>query len=92
MLFEDHDRTAGEALRSSPVAKAKPSPAAERKAKKKRTDDGQPVHSFRTLLADLATLTRNIVTFGNAPEVALLARPTEIQQRVFDLLAVKLQM
>jgi hypothetical protein len=90
MLFEDHDRAAGEASRSSPVAKAQPSPAAKRKAKNKRTDDGQPVHSFRTLLADLATLTRNIVKCGNAPEMALLARPTEIQQRVFDLLGIKL--
>jgi hypothetical protein len=90
MLFDDHDRAAGEALRSSPVAKAQPSPAAKRKAKKKCTDDGLPVHSFRTLLADLATLTRNIVKCGNAPKMALLARPTEIQQRVFDLLGIKL--
>jgi hypothetical protein len=90
MLFDDHDRAAGEALRSSPVAKAKPSPAAKRKANKKHTDDGLPVHSFRTLLADLATLTRNIVKCGNAPEMALLARPTEIQQRAFDLLGIKL--
>ena len=91
ILFDDHDRAAGEALRASPVAKAKPSPAARRKAKKKRTDDGQPVHSFRTLLADLATLTRNIVRCGKAPNMALLARPTQIQQRAFDLLGVKLQ-
>jgi hypothetical protein len=90
MLFDDHDRAAGEALRSSPVAKAKPSPAAKRKVNKKHTDDGLPVHSFRTLLADLATLTRNIVKCGNAPEMALLARPTEIQQRAFDLLGIKL--
>jgi hypothetical protein len=90
MLFDDHDRTAGEALRSSPVAKAEPSPAAKRKAKKKRTDDGLPVHSFRTLLADLATLTRNTVRCGNAPAITLLAKPTEIQQRAFDLLGVKL--
>jgi len=90
MLFDDHDRAAGVALRSSPVAKAEPSPAAKRKAKKKCTDDGLPVHSFRTLLADLATLTRNIVKCGNAPEMALLARPTEIQQRAFDLLGIKL--
>jgi hypothetical protein len=55
ILFDDHDRAAGEALRSSQVAKAEPSPAAKRKAKKKRTDDSLPVHSFRTLLADLAT-------------------------------------
>ena len=33
MLFDDHDRVAAEALRSSPVAKARPSPAAKRKAK-----------------------------------------------------------
>src|SRR5262249_51891206 len=92
MLFDDHDRAAGEALRSSPVAKAEPSPAAKRKAKKKRTDDGQPVHSFQTLLADLATLTRNTVRCGNAPEMTVLATPTEIQQRAFDLLSVKLQM
>src|SRR6516162_2038498 len=92
MLFDDHDRAAGEALRSSPVAKAEPSPAAKRKAKTKRTDDGQPVHSFRTLLADLATLTRNTVRCGRAPEITLLARPTEIQQRALDLLGVKLQL
>src|SRR6266481_7715214 len=91
VLFDDHDRAAGEALRSSLVAKAEPSPAAKRKAKKKRTDDGQPVHSFRTLLADLATLTRNTVRCGKAPEMTLLARATEIQQRAFDLLGVKLQ-
>jgi len=92
MLFDDHDRAAGEALRSSPVAKAEPSPAATRKARTKRTDNGQPVHSFRTLLSDLATLTRNIVRCGKAPEFALLARPTEIQQRALDLLGVKLQL
>jgi Transposase DDE domain len=90
MLFDDHDRAAGEALRASPVAKAEPSPAAKRKANKKCTDEGLPVHSFRTLLADLATLTRNTVRCGKAPEMALLARPTEIQQRAFDLLGIKL--
>jgi Transposase DDE domain len=92
MLFDDHDRAAGEALRSSPVAKAEPSPAAKRKAKKKHTDDGLPAHSFRTLLADLATLTRNTVRCGKAPEMTLLAKPTEIHQRAFDLLGIKLTM
>jgi len=92
ILFDDHDRAAGEALRASPVAKAKPSPAAKRKAKTKRTDDGLPVHSFRTLLADLATLTRNIVRSANAPATVLLASPTKSQQRAFDLLGVKSQL
>jgi Transposase DDE domain len=92
ILFDDHDRAAGQALRASPVAKAKPSPAAKRKAKTKRTDDGQPVHSFRTLLADLATLTRNAVRCGKAPAMAILARPTKIQQRAFELLGGKPQL
>ena len=92
MLFDDHHRAAGEALRSSPVAKAQPSPAATRKARTKRSDNGQPVHSFRTLLADLATLTRNTVRCAKGPEMALLARPTEIHQRALDLLGVKLQL
>ena len=89
ILFDDHDRAAGEALRSSPVAKAQPSPAAKRKAKTKRTDDGLPVHSFRSLLADLATLTRNIVRFGRAAPFAVLATPTEIQRRALDLLGIQ---
>jgi hypothetical protein len=89
MLFDDHDRAAGEALRASPVAKAQPSPAAKRKAKTKRTDDGLPVHSFHTLLADLATLTRNTVRLARTHTMALLATPTQIQQRAFDLLAFK---
>jgi hypothetical protein len=67
MLFDDHDRAAAEAERASPVAKAKVSKAAYRKASTQRIDAGggdlQPVHSFRTLLDDLATLTRNTVAF-----------------------------
>ncbi len=92
MLFDDHDRAAAEALRSSPVAKAQPSPAARRKAKTKRTDDGLPVHSFRTMLADLATLTRNTVRMAGARTMVLLATPTQIQQRAFDLLGIKPQL
>jgi Transposase DDE domain len=92
MLFDDHDRAVGEALRPSPVAKAQPSPAAKRKAKTKRTAEGLPVHSFRTLMADLATLTRNTAKLAGAPATVLLASPTPIHQRAFDLLGVKPQM
>jgi CHASE3 domain sensor protein len=59
ILFDDDDKAAGEALQISPVAPARRSPRAERKAQRKRTDQGEPVHSFQTLLADLATLTKN---------------------------------
>ncbi len=89
ILFDDHDRAAADALRSSPVAKAQPSPAAKRKAKTKHTDDGLPVHSFRSLMADLATLTRNTVRFGRAATFPLLAMPTIIQRRALELLALK---
>jgi len=89
MLFDDHDRAAGEALRPSPVAKAQPSPAAKRKAKTKQTDQGLPVHSFRSLLADLATLTRNTIRFGRARTFPVLATPTHIQRQAFDLLGLQ---
>jgi hypothetical protein len=92
ILFDDHDRAAGEAQRASPVAKAQPSPAAKRKAKTKHTDDGLPVHSFQTLLADLATLTRNTVRLARTQAMAILATPTEIQQRAFNLLGLKPQL
>ena len=61
LLFDDHDPEAAETSRSSPVEPARPSPAARAKAGSKRTPEGLPVHSFQTLLADLATLTRNRV-------------------------------
>ena len=57
MLYDDTDKDA-EAQRCSVIAKAERSPAAVTKQTTGRTDDGLPVHSFRTLLNDLATLTR----------------------------------
>jgi hypothetical protein len=92
MLFDEPDPAARDAQRTSPVAKAEPSPAAQRKAARKHTDpaDGEPlpVHSFRTLLADLATLTRNVVRLGRDRLTAILATPTRTQHRALDLLGV----
>jgi hypothetical protein len=91
ILFDDHDRPAAAAARTSPVAKARVSAAARAKAERKHTEDAQPVHSWPTLLADLATLTRNTVRFGDAPPTSVLSTPTPIQQRAFDLLGLRLQ-
>jgi hypothetical protein len=92
MLFDEPDPATRKAQRTSPVAKAEPSPAAQRKAVYKRTDpvDGEPlpVHSFHTLLADLATLTRNVVRLGRDRLTAILATPTRTQHRALDLLGV----
>ena len=90
LLFEDHDRPAAAVSRASPVARAQVSPAARAKARTRKTDDGEPAHSCRTLLADLATLTRNTVRFGDNLPMIVLSRPTPIQQRAFDLLGVAL--
>ena len=90
MLFKDDDPAAAAAQRSSPVSKAKVSPAAREKALHKRTEDGQPVHSFHTLLQDLANLTRNTVRFGDALPTTILARPTPTQTRAFNLLGLKI--
>ena len=90
MLYDDTDKHAAEALRASVVAKAERSPAAIAKQTTGRTEDGLPVHSFRTLLADLATLTRNTLVTASAPEqpFTLTARPTPLQQKARDLLAL----
>ena len=87
MLYDD-DKAAAEAARASPVAKAQRSPAALSKSATGRAADGAPVHSFHSLLADLATLARNTVTTAIAPNrpCTVLTRPTPIQQKAFDLL------
>ena len=90
LLFEDHDKENAGKGRSSPVAPAKVSAAAHAKAASRKTADGLPVHSFRTLLQDLATLTRNTVRMGDAPQTIMLASPTPIQQEVFAKLEVPL--
>lgn len=48
------------------------------------------MHSLRTLLADLATLTRNTVRFGDTLPVTVLSRPTPLQSRAFNLLGLAL--
>ena len=90
MLYDDDDRDAAAAERTSIVAKAARSPAAQAKQTLGLTDDGLAVHSFHSLLADLATLTRNEVVTAAAPDIVLTlyARPTAIQQKAFDLLAI----
>jgi hypothetical protein len=90
MLFDDTDKQAAEALRASVVAKAQRSPAAVTKQTTGLTEDGLPVHSFRSLLADLATLARNTITTAISPHYPLtvLTRPTPVQQKAFALLGV----
>ena len=88
LLFDEDDSEGAAALRSSIVAPAVRSASARRKEASKRTAEGLRAHSLRTLLADLATLSKNRVrTSGpQGAEFYMLTRPTPLQQRAFDLL------
>jgi len=94
LLFEDHDKKAATLRRESVVKPALRSEAAERKAATKHDDDGLPVHSFRSLLSDLATLTINQIQTGNTslPAFNKLTNPTPLQKKAFSLLGIRLQL
>lgn len=89
ILFDDDDPDGAQAKRSSIVSPALASDSARAKAATKKTSQGLPVHSFRTLLADLATLTKNQVEHRpTGLSFVSVTRPTPLQQIVFDLLKV----
>ena len=92
MLFDDEDREAAEAARTSIVAPAQVSDTAQAKARTKRTAEGDPVQSFRTLLADLATVTRNTVAprLPGTEPFEVITRPTPLQDKALKLLGVRL--
>ncbi|MDQ6746069.1 MAG: IS1634 family transposase [Actinomycetota bacterium] len=82
LLFTDEDRPAS----PDPVAKAVRSTSAQHKAQTKRTITGQPAHSYRTLLAELATQTRNTTRLhGHAHTFEKLTQPTPLQAEALDL-------
>ena len=92
LLFDDHDKDTAQTRRDSIVKPAKRSPAAERKARTKRTAEGKPVHSFQSLLADLATLTINRIQPASkiVPAFDKLATPTPLHERAFALLGLRI--
>ena len=86
----DPVRRSRSAARTSIVAKAKRSEAGESKAAAKRAEDGLPVHSFRSLLGDLATVTRNTMAMVGQPDATFTHYPqlAPVQARAFQLLEV----
>jgi len=84
LLFTDEHRP----VSPDPVAKAVRSSAAQQKAQTKRTATGQPAHSYRTLLAELATQTRNTTRLhGHTSTFEKLTQPTPLQTEALDLVA-----
>ena len=89
LLFDDHDREGAERKRVSEVAPAQRSAAAAAKASSKRTEDGLPVHSFRTLINELGTLTANTMRVADGGRTFTVhTQPTPVQQRCFELLGL----
>jgi hypothetical protein len=73
--------------RDDPVGKAHRSTQAATKASTGHTTNGEPAHSYQSLLDHLATLTRNTVAFANTHVIIdKLAEPTPTQRRAFELL------
>jgi len=94
ILFDEDDPAAAEAARPSVVAPARRSPRAKRKTTTKLAADDTPLHSFHTLLSDLATVAKNRILPNTKDAVPfdLITTPTPLQQRAFDLLGVNYRM
>jgi len=87
LLFRDENSP----VRTDPVAPPERSGEALAKERDHRTPDGLRVGSFPTLMAELATLTRNRVVPAGTDERAafdLLSEPTPLQARAFELIGV----
>jgi transposase len=93
ILFDDDDKARAQAARKSVVAPAQRSDSAKRKAFTKQTADGMKVHSFQTLIGDLATIVKNRIQPAdkNIAVFDMLTQPTVIQQRALGLLGVTLR-
>ena len=92
ILFDDEEQANATVARTSVVAPAQRSAKARHKAAHKLTSDGLPIHSFQSLLADLATVVKNTVQ----PKPLICAsfdkitQLTPVQQQAFDLLGLQL--
>ena len=88
LLFDDEHLSRDRTTRD-PVVPAQPSASAQRKKIKRVSADGLPVHSFETLLAELATLCHHRSRLKGDPNAVAfkhLTQPTPLQQRAFQLL------
>ena len=73
--------------RDNPVAPAQRSAGADAKTSTQHDSQGNPLRSFRGLLAHLATLTRNEIRYHHTDiEIPMLTDPTDDQRRAFDLI------
>jgi len=88
LMFTDEDQAAK--LVRDPVAPATRSDAAMKKALSLTLDDGSPVHSFQTLMAQLQGIVRNTCRTpggaADAPTFEIITTPNHTQKRALDLI------
>ena len=88
LLFDD-DTLAQDRATRDPVAPARPAPHARRKKATRRSDDGLPLHSFDSLIAELGTCCHNTCRLNgdpDAPTFTQITAPTPLQRRAQDLI------
>lgn len=90
VLHDDEELEQQRESRTNPVAPTLRSERAKAKARHHRTEDALPVHSLRTLLLDLATVTLNVTstTINPQAKINVITRPTPLQAKAFALLGV----
>ncbi len=87
LLFADEDQAA-KATRD-PVAPAQRSEEAKAKVARRHHEDGTPIHSFPTLLTELATIVRNTCRTSaeaDAPTFSVTTQPNPLQARAMALI------
>jgi transposase len=88
LLFDD-EALPVERKRRDPVAPAKPSASAKKKKTQRETEDGLPIHSFTTLIAELGTRCRHrcrLKSDPGSPAFFMDTLPTPLQIRVLELI------
>ncbi len=87
LLFADEDQ-AIKATRD-PVAPAERSAGAKAKVARRHHEDGTPIHSFHTLLTELATIVRNTCRTSaeeDAPTFTVTTQSNPLQRQALDLI------
>ena len=88
LMFADEDQAAK--LVRDPVAPAKRSGAAIQKVLSRTLQNSSAVHSWHTLIAELATIVRNTcrtpLGAADAPSFEIITTPTPTQKRALDLI------
>ena len=90
LLFED-EQLPQQRWRRDPILPATGSPSAQAKKLTRQTADGIPVHSFATLMAELASrarVTYELKSDASAPSFQQVPELTPLQAKAYELLAL----